>query len=169
MNANEMRLRETRPTLDETYLDMANVVARRSTCLRRAVGCVLVDKRGRVLSTGYNGVARGAAHCNAYVQLKSGARVHPYACSGAGAPSGTNLDACDAIHAEQNALLQCRDVDKIYSCYTTVSPCISCTKLLLATGCHELVFRERYASAVMTEASRLWVSTGRVERYLKLP
>jgi deoxycytidylate deaminase len=53
-----------RPTRDQLYIEMAKLVAQRTTCLRRAVGCVLVNARGHVLATGYNGVAGGQPHCN---------------------------------------------------------------------------------------------------------
>ena len=111
----------TRLSRDAWAMELAQVTAKRSTCLRRAVGCVLVNARGHVLSTGYNGVAAGVPHCNERVlEAPSdvgllhagiiGRRVTwPHACPGAGAASGTNLDGCEAIHAEQNALLQCRD------------------------------------------------------------
>ncbi len=69
------------------------------------------------------------------------------------------LDGCHAIHAEQNALLQCRDVYSIHSCYTTVSPCMTCMKLLLNTGCERIIFTEEY---VQPEAARLWQSAGRL-------
>ncbi len=130
-----------RPQTDEYFLQMAALVATRSTCVRRSVGCVLVDRHRRVLATGYNGVAAGVAHCI----------DNP--CAGAGASSGTELDKCDAIHAEQNAILQCNFVEKIEVAYITVSPCVTCTKLLLNTGCKKIVFIEEYAD---TSAKKLW-------------
>lgn len=125
-----------------------------STCARRAVGCVLIDVRGKVLATGYNGPASGLPHCN---------EGHP--CPGAFAPSGTNLDMCEAIHAEQNALLQCSDVHQIDTCYCTASPCITCVKLLLNTSCRRIVFMEAYPHG---EARLLWERTGRTWEQLLL-
>ena len=133
----------TRLTRDEWGLEMAKTVSMRATCLRRSVGCVLTDQKGHILATGFNGVARGLPHCN---------EAHP--CVGACAPSGTQLDACDAIHAEQNALLQCGDVERVSTCYVTVSPCVTCVKLLLNTSCQRIVFIERYAHD--EAANRLW-------------
>lgn len=132
---------------DEWGLWLAEVVALRSTCLRRSVGCVLVDFDGQVLSTGYNGVGSGEEHCNEEFQAppSGGATYYPNACSGARAPSGTNLSGCAAIHAEANALIQCRDVRLIGSCYTTVSPCVECVRLLVNTSCTRIVFRTPYA------------------------
>lgn len=168
-----------RPSKDQWGLELAKVVASRATCLRRQVGCVLVDARGRVLATGYNGVAAGQPHCNERVaqgMMISGvlnpqdlsnvvALVdYPHACPGAQSPSGTNLDGCEAIHAEQNALLQCRDVDAIDACYCTASPCITCVKLLLNTSCSRIVFLEAYphkaAEALWAKAGRAWQLLG---------
>lgn len=132
---------------DEYFVAMASLVSRRSTCQRRAVGCVLVSPLGHVLATGYNGVPRGSAHCI----------DHP--CAGAGLPSGTGLDKCEAIHAEQNALLQCKDVMSIETAYVTTMPCMTCTKLLLNTSCKIIVYSEPYPHS---EAAELWRKNGRV-------
>ena len=134
-----------RPSVEETCLRIATVVAERGTCVRRKVGCVLVDGFGHILSTGYNGVARGQAHCS------------DTPCPGSKLPSGTGLDKCEAIHAEQNALLQCRDTQQIEACFTTVSPCLHCVKLLMNTGCKSIVFLEAYAN--MAESRNLWWSS----------
>jgi len=165
-----------RPSIDEYFLDMAKVVSSRSTCLRRSVGCVLVDGYGNVLSTGYNGVARGLPHCNESVnsndpllmntgfagesagELDSLTQIkYPHACEGATAKSGQALDKCEAIHAEQNALLQCKDTNMIMTAYVTVSPCIHCVKMLMNTPCSKIVFSEEY---VHTEAKELWLKMG---------
>jgi dCMP deaminase len=133
-----------RPTQAEMYLAMLQVLERRSTCLRRSVACILTDDKHRVLSTGYNGVAYGQPHCNEQVFDDEDIVHHPNACQGAGACSGERLDECQAIHAEQNALLQCHDVDKIHYVYVSCSPCIHCMKLLMNTGCKIIYCREIY-------------------------
>ncbi len=157
-----------RPSRDQWAIDMAKVTARRSTCLRRQVGCVLLNARGHVLATGNNGVASGLPHCSAVelVKFQRLAEIHystvenyPHACHGANSPSGTNLDGCHAIHAEQNALLQCRDVYEISTAYVTAGPCITCTKLLLNTSCKRIAFVEEYPHSA---AQQLWVSSGRI-------
>lgn len=130
-----------RPSKDEYFMDMALLVSERSTCLRRKVGAVLINKRKHVLATGYNGVASGQPHCL------------DIPCIGANSPSGTDLDLCEAVHAEQNALLQCRNVFEIDTCYVTVSPCMTCTKLLLNTSCQTIIFEEDY---VDQKARLLW-------------
>ena len=137
----------TRPSLDEWGILLAKLVSTRATCMRRAVGCVLVDENGAVLATGYNGVASQMPHCN---------EGHP--CLGAASPSGTNLDACQAIHAEQNALLQCADVNAIDTAYVTCTPCITCTKLLMNTECSRIIAAEKYAHD--DEARKLWEDSG---------
>lgn len=154
-----------RPNRDEWALQLALVTARRSTCARRSVGCVLMNSRGHILSTGYNGVAAGLPHCNHTEVVVDNdwhntfaTEVMTHACSGAMSPSGTNLDGCQAIHAEQNALLQCRDVYDIHTAYVTASPCITCCKLLLNTSCQRIVFVEEYPHSA---AKDLWIASGR--------
>lgn len=143
-----------RPERDEYFMAMAILAATRTTCHRRAVGCIITNSHGHVLSTGYNGVARDTPHCK-------GGQL----CSGANAPSGKNLDGCKAIHAEQNALLQCSDVEDIETVYVTASPCLTCVKLLLNTSCKRIVFSEKYPH---TEAKNLWTETGREWIHLEL-
>lgn len=164
----------------EYFLQMAELVSRRSTCLRRNVGAVLVNRLGHVLATGYNGVASGMPHCNEPTDVVPQSELtqtfFPYrfqeepgeeyediasqdvflygaACQGASYPSGQNLDSCQAIHAEQNALLQCHDVQSIHAVYVTASPCTTCTKLLMNTSAELIVFREEYPHK---EARDLW-------------
>ncbi len=136
-----------RPSRDEYFLRMARLVSSRATCSRRAVGCVLVDAKGRTLATGYNGPPSGMAHCI------------EYPCPGADAPSGTGLETCQAVHAEQNALLFCPSIDQIETAYVTTEPCLTCTKLLLNTACRRVVFAEQYPHG--SEARALWESMGR--------
>jgi dCMP deaminase len=143
----------SRPSREEYFLAIAALVATRSTCLRRAVGCVLVDARGHVLATGYNGVARGLPHCNAHDPFDE--TGYPNACVGARSPSGTDLDRCEAIHAEANAVLQCRDAWSIDTAYVTAAPCVACAKLLLNTATRRVVFAEAYPGA-----EALWEAAG---------
>lgn len=121
--------------------------ALRGTCARRRVGCVLMDRDGFELASGYNGVAAGVEHCT----------TTP--CAGAGLPSGTGLETCEAIHAEANALIRCMDVRLVHTAYVTHSPCIHCVKLLMNTGCVRIVFAERYAHDGPSWA--LWVKSGK--------
>lgn len=142
-----------RPDIDTYYLNLARAVSTRGTCIRRQVGCVLVDSRRRILAAGYNGSASGAPHCS------------EIPCPGAMLPSGTGLDLCEALHAEQSALLYCHDVYAIATCYVTVSPCVTCIKLLLNTSCFRIIFLEFYSQP---EAELLWKRASREWRHLAL-
>lgn len=146
----------SRPTREQWAMELAQVTARRSTCCRRQVGCVLLNAHGHVLSTGYNGVAAGQPHCNYHDPYCP--EGLPFACEGAHAVSGTQLDKCQAIHAEQNALLQCKNVYEIHTAYVTTSPCMTCTKLLLNTSCQRIVYLEEYPHS---QAQELWTLSGR--------
>ena len=135
-----------RPLIDETMLEVAAVLAKRSTCIKAAVGCVLTDARGRILATGYNGVANGQPHCN-----------EGFLCAGHERPPGS--ESCQAVHAEVNALMQCRDVDAIHTVYCSTEPCFRCTKELLNTGASRVVFTSVYGPE--PQAGALWRSAGR--------
>lgn len=135
----------TRITRDEVGLLIAQAWSLRGTCARRRVGCLLVDVNGWPLSSGYNGPPAGEPHCI----------EHP--CAGAALASGSGLDVCEAIHAEQNALLRCENVSLIHKCYVTNSPCMHCVKMLMNTGCLHVVFLQPYAHNE-TAADR-WISS----------
>lgn len=106
----------------------AFIVAERSTCCSAKRGCVLVDKEGHILSSGYNGAPAGVEHCT----VKS--------CLRHGSSSGTNLTNCRGVHAEQNALIQCRTPDLVHAAYITISPCITCMKMFMNSGCQDIFF-----------------------------
>jgi len=124
---------------DRAFMHMASNLSRLSTCARRQVGCLLVDSSMRIIGTGYNGVPRGYHHCT------------EYPCAGARFKVGQGLEVCEAIHAEQNALLTCRNVDDIRTCYSTTSPCMHCVKLLANTGCIEIIFELPYGNDMAPE------------------
>lgn len=143
-----------RPNTVDYFLQMARLVASRGTCYRRQVGCVLVDRDNRVIATGYNGVPSGEAHCN---QVEAnGAMLH--LCPGAMSASGTNLQGCNANHAELNALVSCRNPEDIVRAYITTSPCRTCVGYLLNTPCVEVIFEELYPHP---EARDKWIRAGR--------
>ena len=128
----------------EYFLRMAQLVSLRATCPRRRVGCVLVNARNHVIATGYNGPPSGVEHCV----------DHP--CPGAQLASGTGLDACRAVHAELNAIIQCAQPFEIDAAYCTTAPCMGCVKALMNTSCMEIHFVETYPHAL--EAEVLWLS-----------
>jgi dCMP deaminase len=137
-----------RPCKNLYFMCLADLASTRATCLKRAVGCVLVDQRGHVLSMGYNGVSSGMPHCN---------EENP--CHNWDLPPGQ--DSCEAVHAEQNALLQCRDPWSIDTAYVTLSPCKACLKLLMNTSCQRIVFRAEHSDpwpkAQWEKMGRTWV------------
>lgn len=135
-----------RPSSDEYFLEMAKLVSSRSTCARRSVGCVMVNDRNHIIATGYNGVASGLPHCT------------ETPCEGADCLSGTGLDQCEAIHAEQNAIIQCRNTYEIHTVYCTTAPCVTCVKMLMNTTAQRIVFIEDYPHK---KSKELWESVGR--------
>lgn len=136
-----------RPEAEEYFIKLAFHVASRGSCARRKVGCVLVDEHNHIMATGYNGRPSGFVEC----------LMQP--CEGADAPSGSNLNKCEAIHAEANALLQCSDVMRIKTAYVTASPCFECTKLLLNTSCQTIIYAEKYPH---TQSEAMWLNAQRV-------
>ncbi|HIL25928.1 MAG TPA: dCMP deaminase family protein [Nitrospinaceae bacterium] len=149
----------SRPTADEYFMAMAMLVATRSTCTRRQVGCVLIDSNNNILATGYNGVVRGQPHCN---------EGHP--CPGAYSASGKDLDLCYAIHAEQNALIQCKDLTKVYACFCTTAPCVMCTKLFLNTTLTRMIYVESYPQSNISKSisKKTTILNGKLD-WLKIP
>ncbi len=121
-----------RLTHDQYFLEMAELVARRSTCIRRAVGAIIVDREHRVLSTGYNGVPRNLDHCT------------ERACPGAGDPKG-DTSRCEAVHAEVNAVLQCNAIRYAHTIYVSCTPCFVCAKMIANTEIKRVVVMEPYA------------------------
>ena len=120
---------------DELYMRIVSDIAMRSTCSRRAVGAIALDENGLVLATGFNGTPVGVPHCI------------DRPCLGADAPSGTALDMCNAVHAEQNLLLQVSDVNRIHTIYCTAEPCTHCSKMIANTKCKRVVYEESYPGA----------------------
>lgn len=124
---------------DKVWLSVAFDISTLGTCARRQVGAVFLDANGHVLSTGYNGPAPEATHC---IDLP---------CPGANCPSGTGLELCEAIHAEQNGIVQCRFPMEVDTVYCTDSPCIHCVKMLAATSVRRIVFARAYPHTASEE------------------
>ena len=122
-----------RLSTDKYFLNIAEVVAQRGTCVRRKVGCVLVDSNNHIVATGYNGVAKKFPHCI------------DQPCEGADYPSGEGLDKCEAIHAELNAFLQLRSDDTSLSMYTTTTPCRECTRVICNSHVKRVVSISQYS------------------------
>jgi len=126
-----------RPSFDEYFMEIAHVVAKRSTCLRRKVGAVIVKDK-HILTTGYNGAPSGMPHCLDIGCLREQFKV----------PSGERQELCRGLHAEQNAIIQAavHGVSiKGSTLYTTHSPCISCAKMIINAGIKRVVYLDDYA------------------------
>jgi len=122
--------KSSRPSWDEYYMQIARVVATRSTCKRKAVGVVMVSGR-MIISTGYNGSMSGAAHCE-----DVGCIVKDGHCIA-------------TTHAEINALVAAarHGISTNYTViYTTVQPCLSCYKALVGAGIKRIVYDEAYGN-----------------------
>jgi len=128
--------KKTRPSWDEYFLSIARLVSKRSTCLRRSVGALLVKDK-RILATGYNGAPSNIKHCEKVGCLREKLRI----------PSGERHELCRGLHAEQNALLQAAlhgisaEGSKMY---ITTQPCIICAKMLINAGIKEVVIAGHY-------------------------
>lgn len=151
----EAAARLPRPGWDEYFLRIAEVVASRSSCVKRKVAAVVVQDR-RIISTGYNGTPRGTRNC-----ADGGCER----CLSL-APSGSNLRDCLCCHAEENAIVQAAYhgvVLKGATLYTTFSPCLLCTKMIINAGLAEVVYRTAYP--LPAAAARLLEDAGvRVRR-----
>lgn len=126
-----------RSTIDEYFMNVAEVVATRSTCLRRQVGAVIVcDKR--IISTGYNGAPRGLEHCIDIGCIRDRYNVE----------SGTMHEICRAVHSEQNAIIQAAlhgVSTEGATLYCTHFPCIICTKMIINAGIIRVVYKQKYS------------------------
>ena len=134
---------DNRPTWDEYFLEIARLVAKRSTCLRRKVGALVVKDR-RILATGYNGTPSGIKHCFETGCLREKLKV----------PSGERHELCRGLHAEQNVLLQAslHGVSlKNSTLYVTNQPCLICTKMIINAGIREVVMADHYPDAMALE------------------
>ena len=125
-----------RPDWDTYFLDIVELVSKRSTCRRRAVGAGLVRDR-RILATGYNGAPSKLKHCLDIGCLREELNV----------PSGERHELCRGLHAEQNAIIQAalHGVSAQGSTlYCTNHPCVICAKMIINAGVICIVIREGY-------------------------
>jgi dCMP deaminase len=121
-----------RPTWDQYFISKAYLTAMRSTCLRKAVGAIIVDHSHREVASGYNGAPAGMEEC-----LSRGCLLKEI----------DGKHSCiRTIHAEKNALNYAGK--NAYGCvlYTTVIPCYDCAKDIINVGIHTVVYDEYYES-----------------------
>lgn len=127
-----------RPSWDEYFMAIAQVVASRSVCLRHKIGAVVVNEDKQILSTGYNGPPRGMKHCAA-----RGGCIRDKE----NIPSGTRQEYCFGLHAEQNAIVQAaREGIRLLgsTLYCTYKPCSLCAHMIVNAGIKEVYFTADY-------------------------
>lgn len=118
-----------RTSWEEYFMHIAESISERGTCDRAYVGCVLVNKDNRIVSTGYNGSISGNPQCDEVGHVMR--EGHCIA----------------TIHAEMNALLYCAKEGisvKNTTCYVTHFPCLNCTKSLIQAGIIKIYYRHGY-------------------------
>ncbi len=125
-----------RPSWDEYFMEITEVVSKRSTCLRRQVGAIIVKER-QILTTGYNGAPRGMEHCLTIGCLRQEL----------GIPSGQRHEICRGLHAEQNAIVQAAYHGvciKGSTIYCTHQPCFICAKMIINAGLVRVIYANGY-------------------------
>jgi len=145
-----------RPDWDRYFMEIAELVSKRSTCLRRKVGAVIVKDK-RILATGYNGAPTGLPHCDEVGCIREKLKI----------PSGERHELCRGLHAEQNAIIQAayHGVSiKDSVMYVTCHPCSVCVKMIINAGIKEVVIKEGYPDKL---ASQLLKESKIKIRYLK--
>lgn len=129
-----------RPSWDEYFMQIVDVVKTRSTCLRRQIGAILVvDKH--IISTGYNGAPSGLKHCGETGCMRETLCI----------PSGERHELCRGVHAEQNAIIQAAlngASTRGSTLYVSVSPCALCAKMLINAGTKRIVFEGEYPDKI---------------------
>ncbi len=135
---------KNRPDWDHYFMQMAELTAQRSTCLRRRVGAVIVKDK-HIIATGYNGAPRGIAHCDE----KGGCLREKL-----GVPSGERHELCRALHAEQNAIIQAATLGQSIegaTIYITNQPCVICAKMIINAGIERIVVKDGYPDELSVE------------------
>ena len=131
---------DTRPSWDEYFMSITEMVAQRSTCLRRKVGAILVRDK-RIIATGYNGAPAKVSHC-----LDIGCLREQQ-----GIPSGERHELCRGLHAEQNSIIQAAlhgfSVEGS-TLYCTNMPCAICSKMLINARIEKIYYKEGYADTL---------------------
>ena len=146
-----MKKIDSRPSWETYFMDITERVATRSTCLRRAVGAVVVKDK-RMLTTGYNGAPSGTRHCKETGCLREKLNI----------ASGERHELCRGIHAEQNAIIQAalHGVSiKDSTLYCTNLPCSICAKMIINAGVKKIIYQTGYAD----DLSREMLTEARVE------
>jgi dCMP deaminase len=125
----------TRPTWDEYFMNIVHQLKKRSTCTRRQFGAIVVNGKKEIISTGFNGVVRGAEHCEDIGCIKDNLGVE----------SGMGHGICPAVHAEQNALIQAGKEAEGATLYLNGFPCKICSRLIVNSGIKRLIMSGDYS------------------------
>lgn len=147
-----------RPSKDESFMEIAEAVSMRSTCLRRRYGAVIVSVDGRIVSTGYNGAPRCRANCTDIgVCLREQLKIKP----------GTHYELCRAVHAEANAIINGNPLDivggTLYLCGTDAKtgkatgsnrPCAMCERLILNAQIARVVLKNPDGTLVSVDPQK---------------
>ena len=126
-----------RASWDQYFMEIAEIVKTRSTCLRRQVGAVIVKDK-RIITTGYNGAPSGTHHCT---DVGTCQRIE------LNVPSGERHELCRALHAEQNAIIQAANIGvstEGATLYVTLQPCVICAKMSINAGIKKIVYKGAY-------------------------
>lgn len=153
----------SRPSIDKYYIQMLKLVGSRGTCARRQVAAIIIDCKGRLIATGYNGVPSGMPHCI------------DYPCEGARDSSGDN-SRCIAIHAEQNAIMQAGSrLKEATTIYCSTTPCFNCSKLIISSGIKNVIATSIYPDLqgirlmLKSESVEIFVYDEQLDRCRNLP
>ncbi len=126
----------SRISWDDYFFEFAELASKRSTCLRRTVGAVLVKDK-MVVSTGYNGPPKGVPHCSVTGCVRKDSNI----------PSGQRHELCRGLHAEQNAIIQAAkngvNINGSHL-YCSTKPCSICTKMIINAGITKVFYKEDY-------------------------
>lgn len=139
-----------RVSFDEYFLNIAEVVGTRATCVRRQYGAV-ITKGNKIISTGYNGSPRNSENC---IDIGSCIREEK------NIPKGSNYELCKSVHAEQNAIIQgnpeSMEGATIYivgkevsdGSYANGAPCLICNRMIKNAGIRRVVHRDKNGECV---------------------
>ncbi len=130
--------KDAKITWTQYFIEVAKLVAKKSSCIRRQTGAVIV-KDNMIISTGYNGTPRGVKNC------KEGGCER---CNSPGVQSGSNLHECLCVHAEENAIVQAAYQGistKAAALFTSLCPCLYCAKTIVNAGIRKVFYNQAYA------------------------
>ena len=149
----------SRISKDEYFMKIAEVVAQRSTCIKRHVGAVLV-KDSHIISTGYNGAPSGFMHCTAATCVRKNLK------------SGEKPELCRGVHAEINCIIQAAihgtSIKGNTTLYCTTFPCMNCLKLIINARINRLVYKEGYNMENKIKEELIKESNLIIEKFIKV-